>query len=133
MARANSFVGVNLGAYTLIIRNPREVMGHDDSLPYNAEFAIFYNDKEVAHGEIWNDGWGGDSQYRTDRHLPNANKWVDIINNYCKENVKYKFKHLEIKLGFTETIDILVSMRLGGRVANQILNERVLVAYLNAN
>ena len=47
----------------------RENMGHDDSLPYQAD--IYLMDKKatpgrkkinfVKVGEIWNDGWGGDS------------------------------------------------------------------------
>ena len=133
MAKRNTFVGVNLGNHTLIIRNPREVMGHDDSLPYNAEFAIFHNDKEVARGEIWNDGWGGMSGYRAERRRnPRADFEVDTFDKVCKERARYKYKGMDFDLGFTEVVDMLVPLALSGRVNNRVLDERVFIAYLNA-
>ena len=134
MAKVNTFIGVNLGNHTLIVRNPREVMGHDDSLPYNAEFAIFHNDKEVARGEIWNDGWGGMSCYRTEsQRNPHADFEVDTFSKVCKEHARYKFHGMDFELGFTGVVDMLVSLALSGRVLNKILDEKVFTAYLHAD
>lgn len=134
MATANIFIGVNLGNHTLIVRNPREVMGHDDSLPYNAEFAIFHNDKEVARGEIWNDGWGGISCYRTEsQRNPHADFEVDTFSKVCKERARYKFHGMDFELGFTGVADMLVSLALSGRFSSGIISERVFVDYLNRN
>ena len=40
------------------VRSVNQVMGHDDSIPYNARLCV--NGETV--GNIWNDGWGGMSQ-----------------------------------------------------------------------
>lgn len=134
MTTANIFIGVNLGNHTLIVRNPREVMGHDDSLPYNAEFAIFHNNKEVARGEIWNDGWGGMSCYRTEsQRNSHADFEVDTFSKVCKERARYKFHGIGFELGFTEVADMLVSLALSGRFSSGIIGERAFVDYLNKN
>lgn len=134
MAKTNTFIGVNLGNHTLIVRKPHKIMGHDDSLPYNAEFAIFHNDIEVARGNIWNDGWGGMSCYCTERQRnPHADSEVDAFSTVCKERAKYKYKGMDFDLSFTEVVDMLVSLALSGRVQNKILDEKEFIAYLNAD
>lgn len=132
MEKKITFIGVNLGNYLLIVRNPREVMGHDDSLPYNAEFAIFLNDKEVARGDIWNDGWGGMSCYRTEsQRNPRADFEVDTFDSVCKEHAMYKFKGMEFNLGFTEVVDMLVPLALSSKYPNKIFDEKAFIKYLN--
>lgn len=49
----------------LELRDCVEVMGHDDSLPFNAH--VFLNTVHVA--DAWNTGWGGDAEFRL---LPNV-------------------------------------------------------------
>ena len=44
--------------YSIEVKKVREVMGHDDSQPYNAE--LWVNKKHIA--DCFNDGWGGETQ-----------------------------------------------------------------------
>ena len=46
---------------TLELRNVKEVYGHDDSLPFNADIYLYLNGKTRATyaGCAYNDGWGG--------------------------------------------------------------------------
>lgn len=44
--------------YSIEVKKVREVMGHDDSQPYNAE--LWANKKHIAN--CFNDGWGGETQ-----------------------------------------------------------------------
>lgn len=44
----------------LELRNCVEVMGHDDTLPFNAQ--VFLNTVHVAYA--WNTGWGGEAEMR---------------------------------------------------------------------
>lgn len=54
--------GNNEGTFALTVRNAIEVMGHDDSWPFNADWDILdvSTGKVVITGSAWDDGWGGD-------------------------------------------------------------------------
>lgn len=56
--------------HTLELKNCKEVMGHDDSLPFNAD--IHLNGKHI--GSAWNTGWGGDAEYRLSHDITEADK-----------------------------------------------------------
>lgn len=45
------------GKYEIEMRKFKEVMGHDDTLPFNAE--LWANNTHIAN--CYNDGWGGDT------------------------------------------------------------------------
>ena len=47
---------------SITLMNVRKVMGHDDSLPFNAEVYVRKDNGILTHiANAWNDGWGGDS------------------------------------------------------------------------
>lgn len=56
--------------HTFELRNCKEVMGHDDTLPFNAD--IYLNGKRI--GSAWNTGWGGDSEYRLGNDITESDK-----------------------------------------------------------
>lgn len=58
------------GKLKIEIRKYREVMGHDDSLPYNAE--LWVNNQHFA--DCFNDGWGGETTI-----LPKDNKLLEEV------------------------------------------------------
>lgn len=49
-----------VGGHTFSLKNCKETIGHDDSLPYFAQ--LYIDNKKVA--SIHNDGWGGDTDIK---------------------------------------------------------------------
>ena len=50
---------IEIGGHTISLKSVKEQVGHDDSLPYAA--ILYIDNKKVAI--IFNDGWGGETQY----------------------------------------------------------------------
>lgn len=50
---------LTIGGYKFALKKVIEQIGHDDTLPYAA--ILYINNKKVAL--IFNDGWGGETQY----------------------------------------------------------------------
>jgi hypothetical protein len=123
-------IGIHFGIFTIIVINAREVYGHDDSLPYNADFTLLENGKEVAKGRAFNDGWGGTSNYQFGRHTQEQQDAWNRASEYCKENIKYKWNDLEIKLDLIDVIDHLVEIAIYSN-NNGIYTERAFLNYLN--
>lgn len=76
--------------------NTRENMGHDDSLPYQADIFIMNEDnnpyghhtfKRIA--SIWNDGWGGESNVELiARTTQNLND-IKTLREECSKHQMY--------------------------------------------
>lgn len=97
----------------------RENMGHDDSLPYQAEVFIF--DKEnnpdgsmafQKIGEVWNDGWGGESCFTlTDRR----NRFQDYqkkVTELCEAHQMYWDGKPFASYKLTDLLDIMAECYL---------------------
>lgn len=78
--------------HTLELKNCKEVMGHDDSLPFNAD--IHLNGKHI--GSAWNTGWGSDAEYRLNHDLTDTDKTA------LKE-VKDSLKKIQLLKDYTDT------------------------------
>ena len=94
----------------LQLDNVREVFGHDDSLPFNAEVYIHnpeWCNRPTFVGHAWNDGWGGESNLDCD--TKNQRELADKLDNYLKENYKMKFDKFDLEVRLMELIDYVVS------------------------
>lgn len=50
--------------YCIRLVNVTKVQGHDDSLPYVADFEVAVKDEDFKKiGRLYNDGWGGCTQF----------------------------------------------------------------------
>ena len=101
-------ISLNIGDYTLIVSKAHEVHGHDDSLPYNANFEVFKNNKLYVSGRAWNDGWGGTSVVEPN-NVEDNDKLIEF-DNLCKKTIVFKWHDREIPLGIDDTIDILAEL-----------------------
>lgn len=104
-------IGVNFGNCKIIIEDAKEVMGHDDSLPYNAKFSVLIDDEPLFSGSAWNDGWGGTSCYNLDipkgSDIKKVNENFKFIDELLKENVTFNFMNMTLTLGLLDVIDNL--------------------------
>lgn len=128
----DTFLGLNLneGKYTLFIINAREVMGHDDSLPYNANFELRNNDNnKVISGRVWNDGWGGCSNVELDN--PKQQEGIDELNDYIKEHLHFYFNGYAYEMDFVLLVDNLAMLSIDCPSNNgKIFAEQAMVNYL---
>jgi hypothetical protein len=124
-------IGIHLGNFTIVVTNAREVYGHDDSLPYNADFTLLENNKEVAKGRAFNDGWGGPSNYQFERYSQEQQDAWNRASEYCKANIKYTFRAIEIANDLMDVIDHLVEIAIYSNNADGIYTERAFLNYLN--
>lgn len=101
--------------FTLELRDVKEVMGHDDSLPFNAYIYLRKNGSKRANyvGYAYNDGWGGDTCIRCEekKHLPA----MQSLSNYIRQfSVPYTYggrtNYLPASLSFL--IDLMVEVCL---------------------
>ena len=79
-------LGENLA---LGLANCRENRGHDDSLPYQSDVYAIRLEKtpiKVKLGSVWNDGWGGDTNFE---RIPNLDEIYDKINELCGKHKMY--------------------------------------------
>lgn len=92
------------------LTNCRENMGHDDSLPYQAEICVALKPdcsdfRKI--GTVVNDGWGGMSEIRIDRTDENK-KLLDEISEACKEHEMYfDGKKSSLKFNLPTTLDCM--------------------------
>lgn len=107
----DTFIGLNLneGKYTLLVINAHEVMGHDDSLPYNAFIELRMNNKVIS-GKVWNDGWGGTSNIDLDN--PQDQKFIDDVNEYIKQNLCFYFNGYAYEMDLVMLLDTLVNLSI---------------------
>ena len=103
---------------TLGLSGVRENMGHDDSLPYQA--SIFLFDKEnnpegscafEKIGDIWNDGWGGESNLdmsQRKRHQELIKKITELV----LEHQMYWHDKPFAPYSFTDLCDIMAERYL---------------------
>lgn len=89
---ANSITCIINNDLQIRLENVKEVYGHDDSLPFNAD--VFVYDRKDESGCFhkiaiaYNDGWGGNSVIE-----PTMAKYqiqLNDIDNYLKENYEIK-------------------------------------------
>lgn len=66
---------LTIGGYKFTLKSVVEQVGHDDTLPYAA--MLYINNKKVAL--IFNDGWGGETQYSQIYENDLLNKAEDAI------------------------------------------------------
>jgi len=105
---------------TIGMTSIRENMGHDDSLPYQAE--VFILDKEnnpdgsmafQKMGEIWNDGWGGDSNFTLTDQRERFKDYLKEVTELCNQHKMYwdgkPFGSYEL----TDLLDIMAECYLG--------------------
>ena len=79
--------------FSITLKHLKEVFGHDDSLPFNAEVYVTnkewgLTDRKVA--TAWNDGWGGSTnigpESKTDQII------LDTLNGYLKDHYEIRYK-----------------------------------------
>lgn len=95
---------------TITLKNVTEVMGHDDSLPFNADLYIrnakHKRSKLVAR--CWNDGWGGETNI--DTILPEDRETVANTNDFLKNTYECPFVVAGKKYAIDMTLEFLVSI-----------------------
>ena len=128
----DTFIGVNLNnnKYTLYLINAREVMGHDDSLPYNAFFEVRNDEtKETISGKVWNDGWGGSSIVELDDQ-----KWHKDYNeftDYVEKHLYFTFNGYAYNLDISLLFDNLALLSIDHPKNNgHIFTEQALINFL---
>lgn len=113
-----NYTGVNFRTsngrdYSLIVENAREVYGHDDSYPFNADWKILdKNSQEIIFkGKAWNDGWGGSNDYSVEN-----GKYEDINAISCELKNIFKFRDkvykFELEYGFDDIVGILAFLNI---------------------
>ena len=126
-------VGAKIGNYTLLVSKAVKTYGHDDSLPYNADFKVWNDTEKKKHfsGKAWNDGWGGDSVVEIDK--AEDNEKLKDFDRLCKENIILKWKDLEIPFGIDKVIDFLAELLIFNkdRVGGYIFSTKAINDYIN--
>ena len=97
------------------LRNVREVYGHDDSLPFNADLYVAnqvwgLNDFNLV-GRAWNDGWGGDTVI--DSINPVVTKVLDM---FLRNNYKMVYVNMSWKLSLEELVTYLACLAIDKNV-----------------
>lgn len=78
-----------IGQYKCELKCFKEIIGHDDSLPYIAK--LYINGKYVC--QVMNDGWGGMSFIRE----MNNKSLYDEFNSFIKDIVAFTYQDITIK------------------------------------
>ena len=108
------FDGIRISVFNVI-----KTMGHDDSIPFNANFEIVTADinsagavmlKTLASGNVWNDGWGGECQIScTDRNMYNE---MNRINEHMKGKYSFVWKGYKLNVTLYSILEDLSLMLL---------------------
>lgn len=90
---------------SIIVSNTREVYGHDDSLPFNAE--IFINKDGVTEqvATAWNDGWGGETNIDA---LADKQEVVKSLEEKMR-TYKYQFIGHEFEASLPMVVELLAN------------------------
>ena len=74
-----NFIGVTFNNYKVVVNNAKKVSGHDDTLPFNADFEVYKDGNLFFDGKAWNDGWGGPSclNYDKKNHKQKDERFAD--------------------------------------------------------
>lgn len=98
----------------------RENMGHDDSLPYQAEVFIYDRennpDGSMAFqklGEIWNDGWGGESNFTLTDTRNRFKDYLKKVTELCELHYMYWKGSIIGSYKLTDLCDIMAECYLG--------------------
>ena len=54
-----NFIGVTFNNYKVVVNNAKKVSGHDDTLPFNADFEVYKDGKHIYERKTWNDERSG--------------------------------------------------------------------------
>ena len=88
-----NFIGVTFSNYKVVVNNPKKVSGHDDTLPFNADFEVYKDGNLFFDGKAWNDGWGGPSCLNYDKK--NNKQKEEELDNVCQPIFTWDFTHRE--------------------------------------
>lgn len=128
---SKKFIGVTFGKFILIVSNVKEVYGHDDSWPFNADFQISISpDREhpILTGKAWNDGWGGETCIDItsgDRNLLNEiNEACSAFDYHCD---RYNFDMTHKLNDIVETL----AMFCTGSNVGKVFTSKAVVAAMN--
>lgn len=82
--------------YAVGLTDIRENIGHDDSLPFQANVFVWCRDLVPEQdnlqsfkrtGAVWNDGWGGDSVIQTDTSVKDAKDYMSDIETLASKHL----------------------------------------------
>lgn len=105
---------------TIGLSSIRENMGHDDSLPYQAE--VFIYDKEnnpegsmafQKIGQVWNDGWGGPSCFTLTDFRERTKEYQKKVTELCETHQMYWEGKPFGSYNLTDLLDIMAECYLG--------------------
>lgn len=99
----------------LELRNVREVYGHDDSLPFNADLYVENREWGIKDfnlvGRAWNDGWGGDTVIESIN--PVITKMLDAL---LRNNYKMVYASITWNLTLEELVTYLACLAIDENV-----------------
>ena len=97
-----NFIGVTFSNYKVVVNNAKKVSGHDDTLPFNADFEVYKDGNLFFDGKAWNDGWGGPSCLNYDKK--NNKQKEEELDNVCQSIFTWEFTAGERKFEMTEKL-----------------------------
>ena len=97
-----NFIGVTFNNYKVVVNNAKKVSGHDDTLPFNADFEVYKDGKLFFDGKAWNDGWGGPSCLNYDKN--NNKQKEEELDNVCQSTFTWEFTAGERKFEMSEKL-----------------------------
>ena len=108
------------------LMNVKEVYGHDDSLPFNADVYVLNREWDLPCltkvAQAWNDGWGGPTNVHS--HLPKYNDLVEKLDQYLKENYKEEYGSYSWDLRLDGLVESLACLAVDG--AGNLVNIQTL-------
>lgn len=95
---------------TITLKNVKEVYGHDDSLPFNADLYIRNGAGKRSKLTAYcsNDGWGGETDIQAVDTA--ARETLNKVNEFIKDNYKCVFNVNNQEHFFVVTLEFLVSI-----------------------
>ena len=107
-----------VGKYKCELKCCKEIIGHDDSLPYIAK--LYINGKYVC--QVMNDGWGGMSYIRE----MNNQSLYDEFNSFIKDIVAFTYHDMTIKYHSLEDFcDLLAGQTLKYQMVNKMSKNHI--------
>ena len=104
-----NFIGVTFNNYKVVVNNAKKVSGHDDTLPFNADFEVYKDGNLFFDGKAWNDGWGGPSCLNYDKK--NNKQKEEELDNVCQSIFTWEFTAGERKSEMSEKlVDIVETL-----------------------